>query len=609
MKTDNTSAAFESLAHQVTRFPEAPGVYLMKNSSGVPLYIGKAVNLRSRVRSYFIDTHDDRPNIPVMLRKVDHIDWIATHNETEALILEANLIRKHQPRYNIDLRDDKHFPYLKVTIQEPFPRLLVVRRVERDGAKYFGPYTDATNMRRLVSFARRIFLLRDCKRSLPVAKPLRPCINYAMKRCSGACAGKISESDYREQVNHLLRFLSGHRTDLLKELSVRMEKASLELNFEEAANCRDQIRLIKDASRLQQVDLKLDDMDCDVFGIAEADRGICMAVLHFREGLLMNSRHYLFAKTAWDNSNPCHDNLFLQFYLVRGDEPPPLILIPENAGFSLDTLQQWVNQQFNRKIEILIPQKGTRKILVSMAGKNAYLNLNQNIIVNEAQDIADLQKELHLPSPPETIEAFDISNIGASFTVAGMVQFKGGKPNKSGYRHYKIKTVEGQNDFAMMMEVVTRRLTRLYNENKPFPDLLLIDGGPGQLNAALKSLQSFENPPDMISLAKKEELIYSPYRKNPLRLAATHPARKLLERIRDEVHRNAISFHRKIRGKQFSSSELEKIEGIGKKRAALLLKSLGSLKRIREAELGTLMQVSGISEDIAKRILFSADKE
>jgi excinuclease ABC subunit C len=599
MENDSSSSVPEPLPDQVARFPEEPGVYLMKNRDGLPLYIGKAVNLRSRVRSYFLDTHDDRPNIPVMLRKVDRIDWIATRNETEALILEANLIRKHQPRYNIDLRDDKHFPYLKVTVQEPFPRLLVVRRVERDGAKYFGPYTDATAMRRLVAFARRIFLLRDCKRNLPAAKPLRPCINYAMKRCSGACAGKISREDYREQVNHLLRFLSGRRTDLLKELSERMERASDNLQFEEAASCRDQIRLIQDASRLQQVDLKLDATDCDVFGIAEGDRGTCMAVLHFREGLLMNSRHYLFAKTAWDTSNPCHDNLFLRFYLARGDEPPPHILIPENAGFTQETLQQWLNQQFNRKIQITIPQKGNRKILVAMAEKNAFLNLNQHVTPDASQDLADLQKELQLPVTPETIEAFDISNIGASFTVAGMVQFKQGRPNKSGYRHYKIKTVEGQNDFAMMMEVVTRRLTRLYEEKKPFPDLLLIDGGPGQLGSALKAISEFDNPPAIISLAKKEELIYSPYNKIPVRLLPTHPARKLLERIRDEVHRYSITFHRKLRGKQFKTSELVKIEGIGKKRAEQLLKRFGSYKRVKEASVEDLMQIAGITKDIA----------
>ena len=592
----------QSLSDRISRFPESPGVYLMKNSTGVPLYIGKALNLRGRVRSYFLDAHDDRPNIPFMLRKVVAVDWIATNNETEALILEANLIRKHQPRYNVDLRDDKHFPYLKVTVQEHFPRLLVVRRVEHDGARYFGPYTDATAMRRLVAFAKRIFRLRDCRRPLPAPRPVRPCINLSMHRCSGACNGMISETAYREQVEHLLRFLSGRRIDLVRELNGQMETASLELRFEEAASLRDQIKLIKDASRLQQVDLKLDDTDCDVFGLADGDRGICLAVLQFREGLLVNSHHFLFAKTTWTQANPSHDNLFLQFYLARGDEPPPLIFIPDNVGFSHSTLQEWANQQFKRKIQIFVPQKGTRKLLISMAEKNAYLYLSQNVTFDHAQDLADLQKVLELPVYPEIIESFDISNIGASFTVAGMVQFKGGKPNKSAYRRYKIKSVEGQNDFAMMLEVVTRRLKRLYDENKSFPDLLLIDGGPGQLHAAKKALQSFENHPFIASLAKQEETLYATHLTNPVKLPPTHPARKLVERIRDEVHRYAISYHRKIRGKQFSSSQLEQIEGIGKKRAEMLLRKFGSLKRLKAASIDEITQVAGISKDMAKII-------
>jgi len=603
MNTGSTQGITEELVQQVGRFPESPGVYLMKNSSGVPLYIGKAVNLRSRVKSYFLDSHENRVQIPYMLRKVDHIDWIATNNETEALILEANLIRRHLPRYNVDLRDDKHFPYLKVTVQEPFPRLLVVRRVERDGARYFGPYTDATAMRRMAAFAKRIFRLRDCKRQLPAPQKMRPCINLAMHRCSGACNGTITQEEYRVNVDHLLQFLSGRRTDLIAQLSSKMDKASEGLHFEVAASYRDQIKLIRDASRLQQVDLKLDDADFDVFGIADGERGVCMAVLQFREGLLMNSHHFLFGKTTWSYANPSHDNLFVQFYLQRGDEPPSLIILPDACGFDVQSLQHWVNQQFIAKIELFVPQRGTRKLLVSMAEKNAYLYLNQKVSVDGVKDCTDLQEVLHLSSYPETIEAFDISNIGASFTVAGMVQFKDGTPNKAGYRHYKIRTVEGQNDFAMMLEVVTRRLQRLKSEQKSFPDLLLIDGGPGQLHAAQQALTAFEQPPAIASLAKQEEILYAPHLSEPVSLPASHPARKLVERIRDEVHRFAISYHRTIRGKQFSASRLEQIEGVGKKRAAALLKKFGSLKRVLDATEDDLTQVTGITDDIARQIL------
>ena len=453
----------QSILDQINRFPESPGVYIMRNAEGTPLYIGKAINLRSRVRSYFFDSHEDRAHIPVMLQKMDHIEWIATNNETEALILEANLIRNHKPRYNVELRDDKHYPYLKVTVQEQFPRLLVVRRVEKDGAKYFGPYTDVRSMRRVADFAKKIFKLRDCNRALPLSKPVRPCINYAMKQCSGPCAEKIIREAYRANVDDLLRFLAGKRNDLIRDIRERMEKASEALRFEDAAGLRDQIGLIRDASRLQQVDLKLADIDCDVFGLLEGERTIALAVLHFRDGLLMGSRNFLFRRITWELSKSNHDNVLLQFYLSQ--EPPVEILLPENAGFNAEVLQSGLNQQVTAKTNILIPQKGTKKLLIAMAEKNARLYLAQKVPPSAMEDISDLQKVLQLPKVPETIEAFDISNLGESFTVAGMVRFRDGMPEKAAYRRYKIKSVEGQNDFAMMMEVVTRRLRRLKEES------------------------------------------------------------------------------------------------------------------------------------------------
>ena len=423
-----------------------------------------------------------------------------------------------------------------------------------------------------------------------------------MKRCSGACAGKITQDDYRANVSDLLRFLAGKRNDLIRDLQANMEKASEELKFEQAALLRDQIQLIKDASRLQQVDLKLADTDCDVFGIAEGDRSICMAILHFLDGLLLSSRNFLFKKTTWDFSKTNHDNILLQFYLDYSDPFPPEILIPENSGFDQKSLQLWLNQQVGAKTTLITPQKGTKKILIGMAEKNAQLYMAQKSPHSGIDDISDLQKVLHLPKLPETIEAFDISNLGESFTVAGMVQFKDGMPNKSGYRRFKIKTVDGQNDFAMMMEVVTRRLRRLRDEQKSFPDLLLIDGGPGQLNAAREALQLFENPPFIASLAKKEEILYSPCAPEPVRLPPTHPARRLVERIRDEVHRYAITYHRKIRGKQFNRSQLEDLQGVGKKRAQLLIKQFGSLQRLKNATIDEIAQVVGFSKDSAIKL-------
>jgi len=628
------------LLDDISRFPETPGVYLMKDAGGNLLYVGKAVNLRSRVRSYFISDHADRAQIPGMLRLLDHIDLIVTDTEAEALILEANLIRKHKPKYNIELRDDKHYPYLKVTVGEPFPRLLVVRRVEHDGAKYYGPYTDAGTMRRMADFAKRIFLLRNCNKNLPLKRAVRPCINYSMKRCSAPCAEKINIDDYRRNVGDLERFLKGKRKDLAKELEGRMVAASSELRFEEAAWLRDQIKLIGEASRPQRVDLTLSDANCDVFGIATGDRDISMAVLHFRDGLLMAARNFLFKRDKWEFSSEGNDSIVTQFYMLEDMEIPEEVIVPDNAGFSQTVLQNWFDmrgentggidgidsaddinnivcvdninnrirpndrQQKNEhiKVSVIIPPRGVKKLLVSMAEKNAHAYLLQKAPPSASKDVDDLQKALSLPCAPVVIEAFDISNLGESFAVAGMVRFRGGLPDKSAYRRYKIKTVDGQNDFAMMMEAVSRRLRRLQDEGSAFPDLLLIDGGKGQLRAAMEALKDFENPPLIASLAKREEILFSPCLDGPLSLPETHPARRLVERIRDEVHRYAVTYHRKVRDKQFTRSELENLPGIGKVRARLLLERFGSIKRLTAADAGEIAGVRGFSEEAAQKL-------
>ncbi|GBU21409.1 excinuclease ABC subunit C [Fibrobacteres bacterium R8-0-B4] len=638
----------QTLLADTARFPETPGVYLMKDAGGNLLYVGKAVNLRSRVRSYFLSDHADRAQIPGMLRLLDHIDLIVTNTGAEALILEANLIRKHKPKYNIELRDDKHYPYLKVTINEPFPRLLVVRRVERDGAKYYGPYTDVGTMRRVADFAKRIFLLRNCNKNLPLKRAIRPCINYAMKRCGAPCAGKINADDYQRNVGDLERFLKGKRKYLTKELEDRMASASSELRFEEAARLRDQIKLIGEASRPQRVDLTLTDANCDVFGIARGDRDISMAVLHFRDGLLMAAHNFLFKRDKWEISSEGNDSIVTQFYMLEDMEIPEEVIVPDNAGFSQSVLQDWFDMRedtdstvmpnlirhphelqeigyrrdkhgagqarndggsdnhqhkYERaRVHVIIPPKGAKKLLVSMAEKNALAYLLQKAPPNASQDVEDLQKALSLPVAPTVIEAFDISNLGESFAVAGMVQFRGGLPNKSAYRRYKIKSVEGQNDFAMMMEAVSRRLRRLRDDGESFPDLLLIDGGKGQLHAAMEALKDFENPPLIASLAKREEILFSPCLDEPLSLPETHPARRLVERIRDEVHRYAITYHRKVRDKQFSRSALENLPGVGKVRARLLLERFGSMKRLTAADVGEIAGVRGFSEEAAQKL-------
>ncbi|HEX7510198.1 MAG TPA: excinuclease ABC subunit UvrC [Chitinivibrionales bacterium] len=591
-----------TIMETVDRFPHDPGVYLMKDARDTPIYIGKAVDLKNRVRSYFFDTHADRPHINVMLERLHHIEWIATTSETEALILEANLIRKHTPHFNIDLKDDKHYPYLKITVDEPFPRLLVVRRIEQDKGLYFGPYTDARALHNLIHYSRRIFKIRDCKRTLPLSKPVRPCVNYAIGRCSGACAGLLSPQQYRRSVELFIRFIKGQRSECVAELRELMRLASEKTDFEAAAQLRDQIQLIEDASKLQKVDLASPDVDCDVLGIYKGDRSLCLAILHFREGLLLSARRFVIDSRIWEIATPDRETALLQYYREPQQEAPPLLCIPDNEGFDAALIEQWFLRERGARVQVVVPRKGVKRRLMDMAEKNARLYLMQKAPLRAEDDLHDLQKLLMLPGFPRIIEAFDISNIGSAFCVAGMVHFEDGVAQTSQYRRYKIKTVEGPNDFAMIMEAVTRRLARLVKEGKAFPDCLLIDGGLGQLHAAQDALRQFTDPPMIIALAKKEELLYSPYASEPVALPATHPVRKLVERIRDEVHRWAIAYHRHLRGRQFKATLLSGIPGIGPKKAIVLLRKFGSISTLREATIEQIAEVEGFSMASAQKL-------
>jgi excinuclease ABC subunit C len=584
------------------RVPSTPGIYIMKDAAGATLYIGKARNLRARVRSYFTDPHDDRPHIRVMLGRLRHIDWIVTNNETEALILEANCVRKEKPPFNVLLKDDKHFPYLKVTVDEAFPRLLVARRVEEDGAGYFGPYTDGAAVKRLMLYARKAFKLRDCSRALPLSKPVRPCINYSIARCSGACAGKISEEDYRENVQMLVRFLRGRRTALAQELRQKMAAASERMRYEDAARYRDQLRLVTDVPRLQQVDLKTR-FDCDVVGLSEDARRAGCAVLYFREGVLMAQRTHVFGRREWELAAQNPETVFVQIYLGSQQELPDEILVPASAGFDTELLQEWFLQQYGKRVRVKAPVKGTGVRLVELAAINARSRLLHYGAADYGPEaVLELQRRLNLPRPPRVIEAFDVSNLGASFAVAGKVQFVNGSPETTAYRRYSIRTVAGQDDFAMMMEAVERRLNRLGSDTCPAPDLLLIDGGRGQLGAALKPLKKIETAPMIAALAKKEELLFSPYAKGPVHLEERSLSGRLIRAVRDEAHRWALAYHRTKRGKQFRHSKLEEIPGIGPVKARELLKKFGSVKRIIEAPVERITAVRGITEELAGRI-------
>lgn len=593
----------EKLLESIRTFPTTCGVYLMKDSSGKFLYIGKALNLRNRVRSYFFDTHADRSHIPYMVQKIDSIEWIATNTEAEALILEANLIREYRPPYNIDLKDDKHYPYLKVTVNEPFPRLLVVRRVFNDGALYFGPYTDARAVRMLQNFARKVFKIRNCSRALPLDRPVRPCIRYGMHHCSGVCAGKMSQTSYMNNVAMLIQFIKGNRKEIITELEKRMNESSEKLEFEAAAGFRDQILLVQNATYFQKVDLKAPDKDCDVFGIAYHENHVCLCILFFRQGVLLSKRHFEFSKKAWQSSYTDLEPVIIHFYQSTATHSPAEIILPADNTFNSELLSLWFNQQYHRKITVTTPVKGLKAQLVLLAEKNASLYLSQKAGTYAESTLNNLQKACNLPRFPRTIEAFDISNLAESFAVAGMVHYENGVAVKSKYRRFKIKTVAGQNDFAMIMEAVSRQLKRLEKENKSFPDLLLIDGGKGQLKAAAEALRQFCTPPMLIALAKKEETIHTPYLPAPVSLPSNNWERRLLERIRDEVHRWALAYHTTLRDKQYRTSSLESIPGVGTKRARALLKHFGSLKRIQQSTVEEIAKVEGLSIKSAENLL------
>ncbi len=579
----------------LARIPERSGVYIMKDLDEKILYIGKAINLKSRVGSYFRDNHDDRPQIPVMLGKLSRIDWVITENETEALVLEANLVKEHMPPYNIDLRDDKRYPYVKITTSELFPRILIARRVEKDGNRYFGPFTDATSIRRVVTVLRKLFQIRSCSMVITDKTTRRECIDYSMKLCSGSCNQRITPKSYREGVDHVMSFFQGNRRQIVTLMTDQMMAASEEMRFEEAAIIRDRIVEMKKLIVRQGVDLRKPDLNADLFGFYRGSRWLCLSIMMIRRGVIINQQSRVFRTDSIEDEN--FAKVIVDYYTKSADDYPDEIILSEQFADDVELLTNWFKLQ-GKKMAVAVPVRGEKRQLVERAEKNGRVFLMQNYITDGPQLLAELAQSCSLPKVPKTIEAFDISNLGDRFTVAGMVHFRDGEPDKSNYRRFKIKAVSGQNDFAMMMEAVSRRLNRLIEEEKPFPDLLLIDGGKGQLGAAREALTQFENPPMLISLAKKEELLFSDYREDPVQLGEGHPVRRLMERIRDEVHRFAITYHRKLRGRQYNHSLLEEIAGIGPKKAELLIKRFGSAKGVALASDDDLKSVNGVTESV-----------
>ena len=665
------------IKNKLATFPDNPGVYLMKDTAGEILYVGKAVSLRNRIRSYFQDSSKPHALTIGALRHVYDIDYIVTDNEVEALILENNLIKQHQPRYNVRLKDDKRYPYLKLTVNEPFPGLYMTRNVENDGAKYFGPYTHSQTPRQIIKQISKLFPIRTCNLKLDAqGNSHRVCLSYHIKQCSGPCNDLINPEDYAKIVENARMFLNGKKSILIDKLKRKMDESAANLEFEKAAELRDQI---EKSSISQKVDSPNSD-DQDAIGIAiQEEKEACVQVLMTRAGKMIN-REYYFLSVAESASLREIISAFIEQYYAKVSFVPKKILLPIEIEMS-EAIEKWLSEKRGSKVALHVPQRGRKLRLVKMATETAkkYLdqrdlfsslnrycdenveqNLVSNVDVNPAQ--LELKKILNLPSIPERVEGFDISNIGDKFAVASMVVFENGVPAKSEYRRFKIYTVEGQDDFAMMREVITRRFRRrregektggakppkgsfypvcrqaglakrkrengktsakppkgrfamekwkdgrktisnqLVEERGKLPDLIIIDGGKGQLNAARAVLKELNIALPIVSLAKKKEHLFIPDRKEPIIIDRDNIALRLVQQIRDEAHRFALKYHRTLRRKEIGHSILDEIPQVGPKRKQALLSRFGSLERIREASLDELLAVKGITHQVAGNI-------
>jgi len=531
-----------ALKDKVASLPAKPGIYFFKNGRGEVVYIGKARLLGERVKSYFQPTDD--PKVRNILSETADVDFIVTDSEREAALLENNFIQQVQPKFNLRLKDDKSFPYLKVTVKEKFPRVAFSRRVEANGAKYFGPFSPAHEARKLIHLVGKNFGVRNCEEEIP-GKRKRACLEYELKLCSGPCVGHITEAEYRESVVDALLFLEGKTQRLARILKEKMKRAAQREDFEEAARLRDftqALEYIKVKPRL--ISVKLENQD--IFGYAREGRGRAVYVFLMRRGKVRESRDYVVEEDESREDGAVMADFISAFY--AGREIPRKILLPFEPAGRIE-LEEALGAAAQKTVEILIPKRGKNRDLVKLAVKNAEILLRKR--AEREAPLAEIQKELGLESLPVRIDGFDISNTGGTETVASLVTFENGKPNKDGYRKYRIRTVEGPNDVASLEEVVRRRYARVLEEHRPLPDLILVDGGKPQLGAAQKILSELglERVP-LVSLAKKEEIVFTPANREGLRLDRTSPALKLFQHIRDEAHRFAVTFHRQRRTKR-----------------------------------------------------------
>ncbi|NPV73144.1 MAG: excinuclease ABC subunit UvrC [Pelotomaculum sp.] len=601
--------------------PAGPGVYLYRDAAGRVIYVGKAASLRNRVRSYFLPGSQHPPKIRSMIEKISDLEVIVTDTEVEALILEQNLIKEHRPRYNAYLKDDKSYPYIKVTLGEDFPRVMLTRRHVKDGSRYFGPYTRAGAVHETLSLLRKIFPFRTCKQKEPPLRE-RPCLNYHIKRCSGPCCGLVDREKYRAVINEVILFLEGRQEDLIRNLAARMEEAAANLEFEKAARLRDQLQAVREVVEKQKI-ISGGFEDQDVAAVAREGDEAWVAVFFIRGGKLIGREQFVLKGTE-GLSGADVIAAFIKQYYTGAEFVPAEILLPEEAGEEKAVIEKWLSEKRGARVLLKVPRRGEKKKLVDLAAKNALLALEQARLEeaarrdDEAEALAGLARELGLEGPPGRVECYDVSNTQGAYSVASMVVFEEGRPAAGQYRRFKIRTVEGPNDFASIQEVLRRRFARAREEREllaagrigsrqakfhRLPDLVIVDGGKGQLSAARQAMRElgFSHIP-AFGLAKEEELLFAESRPEPIALPADSPALRLVQCLRDEAHRFALAYHRNLRGKAGLRSLLDEVEGIGEVRRRALLKAFGSVAEIEKATPEQLAAVKGMNKKAARAV-------
>ena len=592
----------ESVLEKVPHLPESPGVYLWRDREGTVLYVGKAKRLRSRVRSYVAGEHGASVKTRALMQAVAALETIVVPSEAHALILEANLIKEYKPKYNIALRDDKSYPYIKVTVAEPFPRVWVTRHLVDDGSRYFGPYTDVGAMRRALNVVKRIFTVRSCNFDMPTQLPERPCLDYYIKRCKAPCILAQSQGEYRAMIEEVLVFLDGRADEVVRRVRERMQLAAESLDFERAAELRDALNHLEQMEEPTVV-LNVEGGDRDVLGYARDGDDAVVALMRIRSGRLLAREHQFL-----ENLEEEADGAVLQAYLAGKylplEDRSTELLVP----FEPDD-RELVEASLERTT-IHAPQRGPRRELVDLATQNARHLLEELRLTGEEADeragdpIYELQRQLELQKVPRSLVCFDISHAQGTDTVASCVWFQNGRPYRAEYRKFKVKTVEGIDDFASMHEVVTRYFSRRIADERPLPDLVLIDGGKGQLNAAHAALTALGlGAMPSISLAKREEEIFVIGRQDSVRLPRRSPALRILQQARDEAHRFAITFQRKRRSMRTVTSELLRIPGVGDSKRRQLLAAFGSLQGVRDATPESIAALPGFGPKTAERVL------